>query len=131
MFRIVALEDDPTLQKVLKQILVREGYHVNVCGTIAALLALLPLDKPDLVLMDVNLPDGNGIDACRKIKSDGALRHIPIILMTGEARSIEEREAGLMGGADDYILKPLSPKVLLARIDNIVKSATRPTRLGE
>jgi DNA-binding response OmpR family regulator len=129
MYRILIIDDSPIMQKLLRKILPAEGYECMVAGAGAAGLSACAAKKPDLVLLDVNLPDGNGIDICRSLKSDLQLRHIPVLLLTGEAQSVEDRIAGLEAGADDYVIKPFNVKELLSRVKGILKSSARPTRL--
>lgn len=128
MYRILAIEDDPIIRRLLQQSMTSEGYECVTASTIAEGLTACERSKPDLVLLDVNLPDGNGIAACRTIKSDAKLRHIPVLLLTGEAADVEHRVDGLEAGAEDYILKPFMPRELASRVKGILKRSTKPTR---
>lgn len=128
MYRILAIEDDPIIRRLLQQSMAAEGYECVTAGTVAEGLAECERSKPDLVLLDVNLPDGDGIATCRKIKGDARLRHIPVLLLTGEASDVEHRVDGLEAGAEDYILKPFMPRELASRVKGILKRSTRPTR---
>ena len=125
-YRILVIEDDPIMQMILRDTIRAEGYECLLCPNAASAPAAAG-QRPDLILLDIHLPDGNGKDVCRALKADAATRHIPVIMLTGEARSVEERVAGLEVGAEDYLLKPVSPKVLAARIKAILKVATKPT----
>lgn len=128
MFRILSVEDDNMMQKLLETVLVTAGYEFRLspdgCGALPMALA----EKPDLILLDVNLPDTNGIEVCRALKADARTRHIPVIMITGEAREVASRVKALDVGADDYLFKPLSPRVLIARIASILKQAVKPTQ---
>ncbi len=126
MYRILIIEDDPIMQKVLRDTLKPEGYEVVICGDGASGLLSAAKDKPDLILLDVNLPDTNGMDVCRTLKADELHKHIPVIMMTGEAREVAQRVEGLDLGAEEYLLKPISPRVLAARVRAILKIATKP-----
>lgn len=128
MYRIVAIEDDFSMRQLLHKLLKPEGYECIVAGNAAQGLKVCAQDKPDLILLDIHLPDDNGIEVCRKIKADSSLRHIPILLMTGEAVDVENRVNGMEAGADDYIIKPFNVKELLFRIKGILKAGTRPTQ---
>lgn len=127
MHRIMVVEDDSLLQRLYVDILQREGFEVLLRSTGGDGLRAAPLDKPDLILLDVNLPDGNGIDFCRSLKADKLTRHIPVVIVTGEARELSNRVAGLDGGAEDYLFKPVDPKVLVARIRSLLKLAVKPS----
>ena len=121
MYEILAIEDDSIVRAVLKRILPSEGYTLTMAETAVAGLQACFENKPDLILMDVHLPDGNGIELCAKIKADPRVRHIPVFIITGEAISVEHRMDGFDSGADDYILKPFAPEELLLRIKRFLK----------
>lgn len=125
MYRIGLVEDDVLMQKMLASALTTEGYECVLCPDGAAALERLPKERPDLILLDVNLPDIDGHEVCRRLKADESARAIPVIMLTGEARGLEQRVRGLELGADDYLFKPISPKVLLARIRAILLSSGR------
>ncbi|MBI4060560.1 MAG: response regulator [Elusimicrobia bacterium] len=128
MYRIGLVEDDVLMQKMWSSVLKADGLECVLCPNGASALERLPKERPDLVLLDVNLPDIDGHEICRRLKGDERTRAIPIIMLTGEARELEQRVRGLELGADDYLFKPISPKVLLARVRAILLSSgrTRP-----
>jgi len=121
MYDILAIEDDPIIRAAFNRVLQPEGYKLTLAENGVSGLQACILNKPDLVLMDVHLPDGNGIELCRKIKADPRVRHIPVFIITGEAVTVENRMEGFDSGADDYILKPFSPEELILRIRRILK----------
>ena len=127
MYRIGVIEDDPIVRKLLEKVLASEGYESVMTTNVTDGFKVCAGEKPDLILLDVNLPDGNGIEACRRFKTDERLRHIPILLITGEASSVDNRIEGLEAGADDYVLKPFGTKEILSRIKGILRTAVRPT----
>ena len=128
MYRILAIDDEPVVRKLLQKTFAGEGYDCFVASNVLEGLQTCSEVKPDIILLDVNLPDGNGIEVCRKLKNSPELRHIPILLLTGEASCVENRIDGLEAGADDYVLKPFLPLELAARVRGILKIGTRPTR---
>lgn len=127
MFRILMVEDDTLLQKLMGEIFTFEGYEFMFCPDGKSALETIPIKLPDLIIMDVHLPDMTGHQICRAIKSDSRTRHIPVIMLTGEARELENRVDGLNAGADDYLFKPISTKVLIARVQSLLKLATKPS----
>lgn len=127
LYRIVVIDDDPIIRKLFRKLLTAEGCECVLAEDAASGLKLCAEQKPDLILLDVHLQDGNGIEVCRAIKEDAMLRHIPVVIVTGEAFSIEERVDGLEAGAEDYVLKPFNPAELMARIKGILKTAVKPT----
>ncbi len=128
MHKILVIDDDPISRKLMSRTLASAGFECLLSPTAETGLAAAAKERPDLVLMDVNLPDGDGIDLCRKVKAQPALRHIPILLLTGEAVSIDCRTAGLEAGADDYMIKTIGTKELLSRIRRILDAGKKPTK---
>jgi DNA-binding response OmpR family regulator len=112
----IVVEDEPHLAKFLKHFLGLEGFEVRIAGTREEIVsALRQPPRPDLVLLDVMLPDADGFDVLMKIREHEALRHVPIIMLTAKTT----REAvikGLAGGADGYITKPFQTDVLVKAI---------------
>lgn len=127
MYRILTIEDSPIMRQLLRRLLSGEGYECLTASDGLSGLKSCTRDKPDLILLDVNLPDGNGIDFCRQLKSDPAARHIPVLLLTGEARGVENRIDGFEAGAEDYVTKPFNAKELLSRVKRILQASARPT----
>ena len=127
VYRIAVIEDNAAMRNLLQKILAAEGYECLAAGDAATGRKLCLQEKPDLILMDVHLPDDNGIEVCRKFKADPALHHIPILILTGEAYTVENRVDGLEAGADDYVIKPFNNKELVSRIKGILKASTKPT----
>lgn len=117
---ILVIEDEPGIQEVLKFNLSQNGHEVIVAGDAEAALGLLRGPLPDLILLDWMLPGLSGVDLARRLRADGRLKAIPIIMLT--ARS-EERDKvqGLETGADDYMTKPFSPRELMARIKAVLR----------
>ncbi len=126
MYRIMMVEDDEILRQTFQTILRGEGFEVFLCQDGASGLREVKTCRPDLILLDVSLPDMTGFEVCRKLKADAATKSIPVIILTGHARDVTERVRGLDGGADDYLFKPISPRVLIARIRSILKVSLRP-----
>ena len=120
--RLLIVEDDRGLAEGIAFSMGRDGYEVSHAGTIAAARRLLESEKPDAVLLDLNLPDGDGIAFCREIRETS---RIPILMLT--ARDMETDEVqGLLSGADDYLTKPFSLAVLKARLDTVMRRSQEP-----
>ena len=115
MGRILVIEDEPDLQDLLRINLLKEGHQVTVAGTGSDGLHELRRQPFDLVLLDLMLPDRDGLEVCRIARADEALATIPIIMVTAKS---EESDVvlGLGLGADDYVTKPFRVKELMARI---------------
>jgi putative two-component system response regulator len=112
---VLAVDDTPGNLSLITGLL-KSHYRVKVANSGAKALRVMHSDEPpDLVLLDVVMPDMNGIEVCRLLKEDHRTRHIPVIFLTSMSKSEDER-IGLEAGAVDYITKPISPAILLARV---------------
>ena len=118
--RILLIEDEEDIATLLKLQAEFYGYqlHVEVDG-INGFNAIVR-EKPDLIILDIMLPGQNGYDVCRKIKSHPETRHIPIVILSAKAEELNVI-LGLELGADDYVAKPFSPKILFSRIKAILR----------
>jgi DNA-binding response OmpR family regulator len=113
--RIVLIEDDTDLFALLKYNLEKEGFILTGSQTGRGALDLCRRVRPDLVLLDIMLPDSDGLDICKGIRADAELAQTPIIFLTARA-SETDRIVGLELGANDYIVKPFFIRELIARI---------------
>ncbi len=118
---ILLVEDDPLQTVIVCDLLRDAGARVDAVGTLTEGRARLRGALPDLLLLDRTLPDGEGLSLCEEIRAVPELRELPVILLTART-SIEDRVAGLMCGADDYIPKPFHPKEFLARIHGCLRT---------
>ena len=117
--RILLVEDEESITTPLSEALGREGFDVSVAGTAASALELVGSERPDLVLLDVMLPDGSGFDVARELRRDS---RVPIIMLTARGEEAD-RVAGLELGADDYVVKPFSARELVARVRAVLRRA--------
>jgi DNA-binding response OmpR family regulator len=118
--RILLVEDDHRVSAVMVSMLQRRGYQVEHAATATAALAAAPCD---LVLLDLNLPDGDGVEVCKVLRQRS--EHLGIIAVTARAEEWD-RVQGLRSGADDYVVKPFSMVELQARIEALLRRSARP-----
>ncbi|NNF54068.1 MAG: response regulator transcription factor [Acidimicrobiales bacterium] len=117
MATVLVVEDEPRIAGVVKDYLVQAGYDVLLAAHGGAALTVMACDAPDLVVLDLGLPDLDGLDVMRKIRETSG---VPIVILT--ARSDEtDKVVGLELGADDYVVKPFGPKELIARIRALLR----------
>jgi putative two-component system response regulator len=118
--RVLVADDEQPVAELLRRILMKDGYAVEIVGDGLAALAAVEAHKPHVVLLDVNMPGMNGIDVCRRLKQDLRNRLTPVILVTGLTQR-EKRIEGLEAGADDFLSKPVDGQELLARVRSLVR----------
>jgi DNA-binding response OmpR family regulator len=128
MKKIVLIEDDADLFSLLKYNLEKEGFVLTGAQTGKGALDLCRRVKPDLVLLDIMLPDSDGLDICKGIRNDIELSQTPVIFLTARA-SETDRIVGLELGANDYIVKPFFVRELIARIKLQFRAQHRPSRV--
>jgi DNA-binding response OmpR family regulator len=114
---VAVVEDDVGVAATLADMLAGEGYRAHICRSAAALRDLLRNSKVDMILLDIMLPDGNGLTMAAQIRSTTA---VPIIILTGKSSEVD-RIVGLEIGADDYVVKPFSVREVAARIRAVLR----------
>jgi len=119
--QILVVDDEPNIARLIRMYLDREGYETVLAGSGGDALARLESHKPALVILDIMLPDIDGMEVCREIR-----RHndVPIIMLTAR-ESDEDKIVGLELGADDYVTKPFVPRELVARVKAILRRSTK------
>jgi len=118
--RILVVEDHADNRQIIRDMLAPTGYEITEVENGEEALAAIANQRPDLILMDIQLPVMDGYETARRIKADPALRSIPIIAVTSYALSGEEKKARA-AGCDEYVPKPFSPRQLLAKIRNFLQ----------
>lgn len=118
--KILVIEDERKISEIVSSYLVRDGHEVTVASTGKEGLIALKA-QPDLVILDLMLPDMDGADICEAVRRDS---DVPIIMLTARS-SEEERIEGLGIGADDYVVKPFSPRELVARVNALLRRTTK------
>lgn len=122
--RILLVEDEPDLAKVLVDYLTRDGFDASVEGNGANALARIRQTPPDLLLLDLMLPDLDGLSILREVRK---FSELPVIMVTARVEEID-RLIGLELGADDYICKPYSPREAVARVKTVLRRSRRRTQ---
>jgi two-component system phosphate regulon response regulator PhoB len=126
--KILLIEDEPDIRKTLEYNISREGYDVISASSLKEARDHLYSTSFSLVLLDLMLPDGSGLDLCREVKSDSEKMHIPIIILTAKDDEVD-KVVGFELGADDYVTKPFSVRELILRIKAILKRKVKKQSL--
>jgi two-component system alkaline phosphatase synthesis response regulator PhoP len=123
--KIFVIDDEPQIVKVLKAYLEKAGYQVVTAADGKAALSVFQREKPDFMILDLNLPGMDGLEVCKAVRRDS---NIPILMLTARVEEAD-RLIGLELGADDYVLKPFSPREVVARVRTIFRrAAAEPTK---
>ena len=124
---ILVIEDEPDIRRNLEYNLGREGFKASSVGSLDEANEKLKSKKFDLILLDLMLPDGSGLDLCKKIKSNSETEATPIIILTAKDDEVD-KVVGFELGADDYVTKPFSVRELILRIKAILKRSDTKTK---
>ncbi len=123
--KILVVDDEPDVTDLVAYHLKAKGFHVETLNDATASIAEARSMVPDLVILDIMMPDLNGIQVCRILRADPQLSRVPIIFLTAKAEP-HDRIEGLESGADDYLSKPFSPKELVLRAESILRRVAAP-----
>lgn len=119
--RILVVDDEPLLRASLERGLRLHGYHVDVAGSGQEALDYLCSETPDMIVLDIMMPEINGLEVCRRIRTSGS--RTPVLILTARD-AVRDRVEGLEAGADDYLVKPFAFEELLARLRALMRRLT-------
>ena len=126
--RVLIVEDEPDIRDLLAFHLERDGYQIATAATGTEALRQAARERPDLIVLDLMLPELDGREVCRRVRQDPATAAVPVIMLTARGDEVD-RVVGLELGADDYVVKPFSPREFLARVRAVLRRA-RPGEVG-
>jgi two-component system alkaline phosphatase synthesis response regulator PhoP len=118
--QILVVEDQPATSTLIQDVLREEGYEVSIVDSLAKARNAVSRAMPELVVLDRNLPDGDGLEFCKELRQDEKSQSIPVLILTAQ-KTVQERVAGLRGGADDYLTKPFNTEELVARVEALLR----------
>ena len=127
--RLLLVDDDARLASMVGDYLRHAGFEVETAGSLAAARERLGSEAYDTLVLDLMLPDGDGLDLCREIRGDSRTRHLPLLMLTARGEPMD-RIVGLELGADDYLPKPFEPRELLARVKALLRRS-QPQPAGD
>ena len=125
--KILVIEDEPDIRRNLEYNLGREGFNASSVGSLDKAYKKIKSKKFDLILLDLMLPDGSGLDLCKKIKSNSETEATPVIILTAKDDEVD-KVVGFELGADDYVTKPFSVRELILRVKAILKRSDTKTK---
>jgi DNA-binding response OmpR family regulator len=123
---VLVVDDDPTVSDVVSRYLERAGYRVTLAATGTAALSAYARMRPDVVVLDLMLPELDGLEVCRRLRSGADPFPVPVIMLTALGEEAD-RVLGLELGADDYLTKPFSPRELVLRVQSVLRRVAAAT----
>jgi pilus assembly protein CpaE len=123
--RIFVVDDDIVTLTLITAVLKQAGYEISTAQRGLEVLQQIDQVQPDLLVLDLNMPDMNGYEVCRHLRSKSRYAHLPILMLTG-ADTLEEKVQGFEAGVDDYLIKPFQPVELQARIKSLIRRGVAP-----
>jgi len=121
MAHILVVDDDRDIRNLVEKILTGQGHKVSQAEDGETGLGFAIVKKPDLIILDLNLPRMDGFEVCRRLKADLATRKIPVIMLTAAHPEWEDAKKGFKLGADEYVIKPFANDLLLHNIERLLK----------
>lgn len=127
--KALIIEDEPDIAELIRFHIDREGFVCETLNTGATAIDMIRRMRPDLVVLDLMLPEIDGLEICRRVRWDPDTREIPILIVSAKGDDADI-VTGLELGADDYVTKPFSPKVLMARVRNLMRRSSGRASVG-
>lgn len=131
IYKLLVVDDDPENRKFLRGVLEQNGFSVREAASVAEALSAAQSARPDLVLSDVAMPGGDGLSLCRALKGDKRTAGTPVILMSGAHTEEQDQSEGIELGADDYLIKPFLPRLMLAKVKAVLHRYGTPKEAGD
>lgn len=122
MSKVIVIDDEPFILMMIEDKLKKGALEVVTVRESSTAMHVIRREKPDLVILDWMMPEMNGIDICRMLKQDEALKHVPVFMLTAKGQDADE-QLGMQIGVERYITKPFSPKVLLEMVRETLGNA--------
>lgn len=125
MAHILVVDDEPDILKMVTKIMESRGHKVTTARDGEAALEAVRSQKPELVILDLNIPKIDGFEVCRRIKSDEATKNLPVVMLTAAYPTIEDATRGIGLGADEYVVKPFLREVLVHNVERLLVGPTQ------
>ncbi len=124
MANILVVDDEPDIVRVVVKIMESRGHNVSTAPDGHAALEAVRERSPDVIILDLNLPKMDGFEVCKRLKSDDATKHIPVVMMTAAYVGVEDAERGTSLGADEYVTKPFLREVLVHNVERLLEATS-------
>ncbi len=123
MPHVLVVDDEPEILKMVAKIMEARGHRVTMAKDGQEALDAVVRDRPDVLILDLNLPKMDGFEVCKKLKTDPGTKAIPIVMLTAAYVSVEDATRGVGVGADEYVVKPFLREVLVHNVERLLEAA--------
>jgi DNA-binding response OmpR family regulator len=123
MAHVLVVDDEPEIVKMVAKIMEARGHRVTLARDGQEALDAVVRERPDVMILDLNLPKMDGFEVCKRLKTDPATRAIPIVMLTAAYVSVEDATRGVGVGADEYVVKPFLREVLVHNVERLLEAA--------
>ena len=123
MAHVLVVDDEPEILKMVSKIMESRGHRVTLARDGQDALDSVVRDRPDVMILDLNLPKVDGFEVCKRLKSDPGTRAIPIVMLTAAYVSVDDASRGVGVGADEYVVKPFLREVLVHNVERLIEAA--------
>jgi DNA-binding response OmpR family regulator len=126
MAHVLVVDDEPEIVKMVQKIMEARGHKVSIARDGVEALEVARRERPDVMILDLNLPKVDGFEVCKQLKTDGATKHIPIVMLTAAYVTMEDADRGVHVGADEYVVKPFLREVLVHNVERLIAASAGP-----
>lgn len=120
MAHILVVDDEPEIVQLVAKVLESRGHRVTIARDGQECLDRIAAERPDVLVIDLNLPKVDGFEVCRRLRADDGTRSLPIVMMTAAFPTLEDADRGLTTGADEYVVKPFLREVLVHNVERLL-----------
>jgi DNA-binding response OmpR family regulator len=120
MAHILVCDDEPEIVKLVAKLMEARGHRVTIARDGQEALDAVAAERPDLVVLDLNIPKVDGFEVCRRLKAGDDTRAVPVVMMTAAFPTVEDADRGLTLGADEYVVKPFLREVLVHNVERLL-----------
>jgi DNA-binding response OmpR family regulator len=131
MAHVLVVDDEPEILKMVSKIMEARGHRVTVARDGQEAIDQVGRDRPDVMILDLNLPKMDGFEVCKRLKTDAGTRKIPIVMLTAAYVSVEDATRGVGVGADEYVVKPFLREVLVHNVERLLEAAAASNSAGQ
>ena len=123
MAHVLVVDDEPEIVKMVTKIMEARGHRVTSARDGEEALSAVSKERPDVIILDLNIPRLDGFEVCKRLKGDGTTRSIPIVMLTAAFPTVDDATRGIGVGADEYVVKPFLREVLVHNVERLIETS--------